>query len=165
MGMGLRKAGKGWELNEERKCYVSCAQHFEAGKRREKSGNGQRESEGVNSRLNSHAKPQDLFDSSHPELAESCREIEGMQVAIRVRPKDGGLGWWLVSTASERSLADDDAPVYSAREWLEIITSGLSHDEIRALDRDVKPYKSIFDGEVVRIDKHGKAQECERCKE
>jgi hypothetical protein len=81
-------------------------------------------------------------------LAESCRRIEEMQLAIKVVEKDGDQGWWLVASTA-RSEADDDAPVYQAAECIGIITSGLSHEEIRTLDRAVKPYKLVFGGEVL----------------
>ncbi len=91
-------------------------------------------------------------------LAESCRHIEEMQIAIKITERDGDRGWWLVASTA-RSEVDDDSPVYLATEWLGIITSGLSPDEIRTLDRDVKPLKSTLGGEVVRIDTHDSKKE------
>ena len=86
-------------------------------------------------------------------LAESYSHIEEKRLAIKVVEKDGNRSWWLVASTA-RSEVDDDAPVYTALEWLQIITSGLAHDEIRTLDRDVRPLKSVFGGEVIRIERH-----------
>ena len=94
-------------------------------------------------------------------LAESCRRIEEMQLAIRIREKDGNRGWWLVVASTARSEVDDDMPIYTAEEWLKMVTSGLSHDEIRTLDRDVKQFKSVCGGEVVRIDLHGNKEDAD----
>ena len=85
-------------------------------------------------------------------LAESCQRIEEKRIAIKVSEKDGEKGWWLVASTAQ-SEVDDDAPVYLATEWFGIITSGLSHEEIRTLDTNIKTF-----GIVERIDLHRQCQ-------
>ena len=84
------------------------------------------------------------------ELAESCRRIEEMELAIRIGGKNGEQGWWLVASTA-RSAVDDDAPVYLATECLGIITSGLSHGEIRTLDQGVRQWKEVFGGVIEHV--------------
>jgi hypothetical protein len=46
-------------------------------------------------------------------LTDSCRRIEDARLAIRIKAKDGGQGWWLAASTAQ-SAVDDDAPVYLA---------------------------------------------------